>query len=276
MFMKALFYYNYFVKDTKIFGYILQTVGLRVLTELTRQFYTCNKSEAILQHVSSTETLTSSFTEALTVTADKRRQHGRHLHLVSRCQTSKSCETGSVRRSCDGLIRWSDATADGDARRPVTPRGTADAAAVAPSNWPQDSRAQRDGAAVCQSPARGTGHLHLQENGSCVFKKKKSEGKVWRHFYPLKNTHLISISWYVLQQVALQGRSVAAHSVRCHPVPHNATPPITVAWTGARWDPSRGPRCAAWKESRHNGSTPRAPSISDAPPSHRQVGENTL
>ncbi len=73
----------------------------------------------------------------------------------------KWCESESV-----WLLWLSDATADSDARCPAACCWAADTAAAALSNRSQESRALRDGAAVCESPAGGTGHLNLQENSS--------------------------------------------------------------------------------------------------------------
>lgn len=59
--------------------------------------------------------------------------------------------------------------------------------------------------------------------------------------------HLFFTSGRVLQQEALQSRSVAAHGVRGHATFPNAPPPLTVMWSGVRRDFSGGPSCAAWR-----------------------------
>lgn len=86
---------------------------------------------------------------------------GKKRQMTTKCQRWFVCGTGSV-RSCGRLLWGSGTTADGNACCPNSSYGTADMATVAPGNWPQDSRGLRDGATVCQSPTRWTGHLHLQ------------------------------------------------------------------------------------------------------------------
>lgn len=108
--------------------------------------------------------------------------------LFTRCSTSKCCETVSV-RSCGRPLWWSDATADRDARGPISSCGTADTATVALSNWPQDWRVPRNCATVCQSPTEGTGHLDLEVTNKWTL---KSEGKLgmwsWKIFLCCFNT----------------------------------------------------------------------------------------
>lgn len=92
--------------------------------------------------------------------------------LFTGCSTSKWCQSVSV-RSCGRLLWGPDATADRDACcSPSSCCGTVDTAAVALSNWPQDWRVLRNCATVRQSPARGTGHLNLEENSNDGLKVK--------------------------------------------------------------------------------------------------------
>lgn len=77
--------------------------------------------------------------------------------------------------------------------------------------------------------------------------KGLSKFRMWssKIFLSVENVYLIFISWCIFQQVALQRWSMAAHSMRWHPVFYNTTLPNPVMGARVRQDLSSGPRCTA-------------------------------
>lgn len=163
------------------------------------------------------------------------------------CWKPKRGEAASV-RCCSLLLWWCDTTADGNAHRTVHSCGTVDMATVSLGNWPQDSRAPRDGATVCQSPVGRTGELNLNENGKTKNKKKfwgNFQKRILRYFDGhIYRTHLIFLS-YVFQHLALERWSVAAYRVWGDPLFYHAALPMAATWMRIRGDLSFGHRCAS-------------------------------